>query len=187
MDREKIKVRILTQALKQVASAGWSQALLERAALEEEGDASLGWRLFPKGPMEAIELWHQCLDQEMEAILPPPEELRVRERVIMGVKTRLLLLAPHREAARKTATYLARPSHVGRGGRLLYQTVSKIWYYAGDTATDYNFYTKRALLAGVYSATFLYWVRDESDQFENTWIFLEKRINEVLSLPKLPQ
>jgi len=186
VDQDKIKANILMHALSHVATEGWSAALLERAALEAEGDASLGWRLFPRGPLEAIELWHKQLDEEMEASLPSPEDLRVRERVKEGVKTRLLLMSPHRAAAKKTALYLAGPSHLGQGARLVYQTVNKIWYYAGDTSTDYNFYTKRALLAGVYGATFLYWLKDESDQYENTWRFLDKRIEDILTLPKLP-
>lgn len=186
MDREKIKVKILHQALASVPREGWSEALLDHAAMITENDASLGWRLFPKGPTQAIDLWHSLLDKEMEASLPPAESLRVRERVREGVKTRLLLLAPHRELARKTAIYLARPSLVGHGARLIYRTVDKIWYYAGDTSTDYNFYTKRALLTAVYSATFLHWLQDEGEEFEKTWAFLEKRIEQVLVLASFP-
>jgi ubiquinone biosynthesis protein COQ9 len=107
--------------------------------------------------------------------------------VTLAIKTRLSLLIPHREAARKTATFLSLPYHVPKASRLLYQTVNEIWYYAGDASTDYNFYTKRGLLGWVYSATFLYWLRDHSDGFEITWIFLDRRIEEVLTLPKLPQ
>lgn len=185
--REEIKKKILERALQHVPFEGWSHQVLEQAASEVSVDSSYGWRLFPQGPIEAISYWSSLLDQEMLANLPSPEGLRVTEKVTLAVQTRLTLLKPYREAARKTATYLAFPSHLGRASQLLYQTVNEIWYYAGDTSTDYNFYTKRGLLAWVYSTTFLYWLRDHSDDFKDTWSFLNHRINEVLMIPKIPQ
>jgi ubiquinone biosynthesis protein COQ9 len=185
--RDEIKHKVILRALQHVPFEGWSQEILERSAQEIGVDSSFGWRLFPKGPLEAIAYWSQFLDQQMLSALPSPEGLRVREKVTLAVKTRLSLLIPYRETARKTATYLALPPHGLYASKLLYTTVNEIWYYAGDTSTDYNFYTKRGLLAWVYSSTFLYWLRDPSHDFENTWAFLDRRIEEVLTLPKLPQ
>lgn len=186
-ERDEIRKQIIKRALVHVPFEGWSQAVLERAAVEEGLDPSYSWRLFPKGTIEAVSFWSHFLDQEMLQALPSPETLRVREKVMLAVKTRLSLLTPYREASRKTATYLSLPHHIGRATKLVYQTVSEIWYYAGDTSTDYNFYTKRALLAWVYSSTVLYWLRDHSDGFESTWVFLDRRIEEVLTLPNLPK
>ncbi len=186
-ERDLMKKKILARALAHVPFDGWSRGLLERAAQEEGLDPSYGWRLFPRGVEEIISYWSSLLDEEMLKVLPSSEGLRVREKVALGVETRLILLTPHREAARKTAIYLALPPHVGLASRLLYRTVNEIWYYAGDTATDYNHYTKRGLLAWVYSSTFLYWLKDSSPGFENTWKFLNRRIDEVLKLPKIPQ
>lgn len=185
-NRDEMKVNLLNRALVHVPFDGWSQEVLERAAQEVCGDSSYGWRLFPKGALEAIAYWSERLDQEMLHTLPAPDDIRVREKVALAVKARLQLLAPHREAAQKTVKYLTFPAYVGLATRLLYQTVNEIWYYAGDVSTDYNFYTKRALLAWVYSSTFLYWLRDDSDDFEKTWDFLERRIQEVLNLPHIP-
>lgn len=185
--REKLKQQILKCALAHVPFEGWSQDVLEQAAFDVTGDASYGWRLFPKGPPEAVAYWSSLLDQEMIASLPAPEAYRVRVKVALAVKARLQLLEPTKEAARKTTVYLALPQNMPEASRLLYATVNEIWYYAGDTATDYNFYTKRGLLAWVYSATFLYWLRDASDEYEATWVFLDKRIDEVLKLPQLPK
>lgn len=185
--REKLKQQILKRALVHASFEGWSQAVLDRAAFDVTGDASYGWRLFPKGPLEAVFYWSTLLDQEMLASLPAPEAYRVRTRVALAVKTRIGLLESTKEAARKTVAYLTLPQNMPEASRLLYATVNEIWYYAGDTATDYNFYTKRGLLAWVYSATFLYWLRDKSDEHEATWVFLDRRIDEVLKLPQLPK
>lgn len=185
--RDEIKEKIIKRALTHVPFDGWSQDVLERAAREEGLDSSFGWRLFPQGTLEAVAFWSHLLDQKMLEALPDPEGLRVREKITLAVKTRLTLLIPYREAARKTATFLSLPHHMGKASHLLYKTVNEMWYYAGDTSTDYNFYTKRALLGWVYSSTFLYWLRDHSEGFENTWRFLDRRIEEVLTLPTLPK
>lgn len=185
--REELKRKILSKALLHVPFEEWSQDLLEQAARESDVDPSYAWRLFPNGPLEAVSCWSHLLDQDMIAVLPPAETMRVRDRIALGVRTRLRLLAHERQAALKTARYLSRPLHLAEASRLVYQTVNQIWYYAGDTSTDYNFYTKRGLLAWVYSATFFYWLQDNSQDFEKTWAFLDHRINEVLKLPKLFQ
>jgi ubiquinone biosynthesis protein COQ9 len=186
-NRDQLKEELLEKILTHVPFEGWSQDVLDQAAEDVFQEASYGWRLFPKGPLEAIQFWSESLDKEMLVKLPSPDDLRVREKVALAVKTRLQLLVLHREAARKTLKYLAFPAYAGQATRLLYQTVNEIWYYAGDKSTDYNFYTKRALLGWVYSSTFIYWLRDNSDDFEKTWTFLERRIEEVLTLPQLPK
>jgi ubiquinone biosynthesis protein COQ9 len=185
--RDEIKNKVILRALYHVPFEGWSQDVLEKSAQEIGVDSSYGWRLFPKGPLEAITYWSHLLDQQMLESLPSPDNLRVREKVSLSVQTRLSLLIPYREAARKTVTCLALPPHGLHASKLLYATVNEIWYYAGDTSTDYNFYTKRGLLAWVYSSTFVYWLSDQSNDLENTWAFLDRRIEEVLTLPKLPQ
>jgi ubiquinone biosynthesis protein COQ9 len=76
------------------------------------------------------------------------------------------------------------PQNIALGLRLLYDTVGAIWYAAGDTATDFNFYTKRALLAGVYAATTLYWLEDRSPGIEDTLAFLDRRISDVMTIPR---
>ena len=60
-----------------------------------------------------------------------------------------------------------------------------MWRIAGDTSTDFNFYTKRGLLAGVYGSTVLYWLSDVSEDQKDTWAFLERRIADVMTIPKI--
>ena len=84
-------------------------------------------------------------------------------------------------------TVLSFPTNGPVGLRCLYRTVDTIWRAAGDTATDFNFYTKRGLLAGVYSATVVYWLNDSSEDFSRTWRFLDRRIDETMQIPKITQ
>jgi ubiquinone biosynthesis protein COQ9 len=113
--------------------------------------------------------------------------LKVRERVALGVRRRLELYAADREAIRRALAVLALPQNGPLALRLLYRTVDAIWYAAGDNATDFNFYTKRALLAAVYSSTLLAWLDDRSPGLEETWAFLDRRIADAMRLPQTAQ
>jgi len=108
--------------------------------------------------------------------------MKVREKIAAGVRLRLELLEPHREAVRRGLAFFALPQNGPLALKCLYRTVDAIWYAAGDRATDYNFYTKRLLLAGVYTSTLLVWLNDGSEGRVETWAFLDRRIAEVLKV-----
>jgi ubiquinone biosynthesis protein COQ9 len=110
--------------------------------------------------------------------------MKVRERIAAAARARLAVLEPHREAVRRALTLLALPHNVPLGLKLLYETVDAMWYAAGDTATDFNFYSKRGLLAGVYAATTLYWLDDRSPGAVDTQAFLERRLGDVMAIPR---
>src|SRR5881392_4319354 len=90
-----------------------------------------------------------------------------------------------RTRERRAAAFLTLPQNAPTAMTLLYRTVDRMWYAAGDTSTDFNFYTKRAILAGVYSSTLLYWLNDRSEGGEATWAFLDRRINDVMKFEEL--
>ena len=97
-------------------------------------------------------------DMEKEGVA----NLKIRDRIKNAVRIRLERHAGNREAARRALALLSLPFNAPLAMRLLYRTVDAMWYAAGDTSTDFNFYTKRATLAGVYSSTLLYWLNDRS-------------------------
>ena len=110
-------------------------------------------------------------------------KMRVRDRIAQAVKARIGVLAAHREAARRMLSFLALPPNAPLAARLIWRTVDAIWYAAGDNATDFNYYTKRGLLAGVYATTLLFWLDDSSEDFTDTWAFLDRRIADVMKVP----
>ena len=77
------------------------------------------------------------------------------------------------------------PGNITFGTRLTVKTGSTIWYGVGDVSTDFSYYTKRGLLTAIYSATLLYWLSDNSKDSEDTWSFLERRIEDVMKIPKV--
>lgn len=189
LDRDALKLSVLENALTHVAFMGFKDDIITQALQDIGQDSSWSWRLFPEGTRDLIEFWSQTLDQQMLEHLnnQGTENLKVREKIALAVKTRIELLAPHRDAARQASLYLMKPQHSPLALRLTSKTVNEIWYWAGDKSTDYNYYTKRLLLGGVYTSTLAFWMRDESEGYTKTWDFLNKRIENVLALPKFPQ
>ncbi|HXP31214.1 MAG TPA: COQ9 family protein [Stellaceae bacterium] len=178
---------VLAGLLPNVAFDGWSAAALLAAARRAGVDEAELARLFPRGPIDAIAWFSHWADRRaMETVAAQKlEGMRVGERIALAVRTRLDLLAPHREAVRRALALLALPLNAPLGLRLLYDTVDALWYAAGDTAADFSFYTKRGLLAGIYAATTLYWLDDRSPDGSATEAFLARRLAESASLPRL--
>ena len=189
MKIEALQSQILEAALPHVVFDGWSEEILRRAA-EDAGLTALdAYRAFPEGVTQLVDYFCASNDQKMLAIIDRSQfnDLRVRDKIATLVWARLEAVAPHREVVRHTLAHYAFPLNAARGMKRLYDTVSLMWYEAGDKATDWNFYSKRTLLAGVYSSTLLYWLDDQSEGFGDTRAFLERRINEVLKIPALKQ
>jgi ubiquinone biosynthesis protein COQ9 len=138
-------------------------------------------------PAEQIAAWLELTNQELADSLNAREldMMRVRERIITAVRVRLDLAEPHREAVRRAVTILALPQNAGLALRSTWRTADVMWRAAGDTATDFNHYSKRTLLAGVYSATLLYWLQDESEGRAATWSFLDRRIAGIMRFEKV--
>jgi ubiquinone biosynthesis protein COQ9 len=111
-------------------------------------------------------------------------EMKVRDRIAAAVLTRLEILKAHKEAARRAAAFLMLPMNAALGASLLYRTVDAMWRAVGDTSTDFNFYTKRAILVGVYSATLMRWFNDAGEDGAATREFLSARIENVMQFEK---
>jgi len=178
---------ILEAAFAHVPFDGWSVKALKagaRAAGHPEVEAR---RLFNGGTREmarhAADLFDRRMLAELEAM--DLESMRIRDRVTAGVRARIEAMAPHREAVKRLASFLALPGNAVMAGRLAWHTCSLIWYAAGDRAADFNHYSKRGLLLAVYSSTLLCWLADETDGYEATWAFLDRRIANVMTVPKL--
>ena len=181
---EETRDRLCAAALAHVPFDGWTGRALRAGAADLGLDPALAANAFPGGPAELLEAFSAEIDRRMLAELEARDlkAMKHRQRIATAVRARLELLAPHREAVRRGLSFLVLPKHAALGARCLYRSVDAIWHAAGDTSTDYNFYTKRLLLAGVYSATLLFWLNDETEGCSETWAFLDRRLAEVIRL-----
>jgi len=174
--------RLLLAALPHVPFDGWSDTALTTAAAELELEPEAARNAFPGGPV-ALVIYHAAYaDRRLEEALKETDlaELKVRERIAHAVRLRLGQNAAHREAIRAALPILAQPANGPHALISLYRTVDTIWFATGDRTTDFGFYTKRALLAGVYLSTLLYWLNDSSEGSQASWAFLDRRIADVM-------
>jgi ubiquinone biosynthesis protein COQ9 len=181
-----LKPAVLEAALAHVPFDGFTQQTLDQAGDEAGVDEKALLRLFPKGPLSLVETYSKVADAEMERRLAKAKlaGMKVRERITLAVRTRIEVLASHKEAARRTAAFLSLPPNAPTAAKLMYTTVDSIWRAVGDTSTDFNFYTKRAILAAVYSSTLVRWFNDDGKDAQATWEFLDHRIADVMRFEK---
>jgi ubiquinone biosynthesis protein COQ9 len=186
-DRDADRLALLEATLSHAAFDGWSQKALDAGAKEAGIPADRALNAFPGGMAELLAFYHEVEDRQMLEAMARANvaDMRVRDRIAFAVKARLQRNMRHREAIKSACSFLAMPHNAALALRVLYRTVDAMWYGAGDTSTDFNFYTKRALLAGVYSSTVLYWLNDKSTGAADTWAFLDRRIDEVMQVPKV--
>lgn len=165
---------------------GWSMKAVAMAADQAGVDRDVAALAFKDGSVAMIAAWFGTIDAGMAAKLPPEilAAMKIRARITALVETRLTLLAPNREALRRAQAILAMPQHLGRAARLGWHAADIIWRAAGDTAVDYNHYTKRTTLGAVYAATLLTFVNDESEDFADTRAFLARRIEDIMRFEK---
>lgn len=182
-----IRTQLVLAALPHVPFDGWSRRAMRLAAQDCGLDPAAADRAFPYGAADMVAALSRLADRRMIEALDAQDiaAMKVRQRISVGVRVRLEPWTPHREAVRRGLAVFALPTNTGTAVRSLYDTVDAIWYAAGDTATDWNFYSKRALLAGVYSATTLYWLNDRSEGAADSWAFLDRRIDDVMRIPKM--
>lgn len=185
-DMTETRDRLLEAALPNVAFDGWTDALIRQAARDAGIEQFVAQRLFPRGPVSLIEHFCDYADRRMVRALQDGDldSLGIRQRITLAIRTRLEQNEAYREAIRSAMVALSMPHNGTAAMRTLYRTVDAIWRAAGDRSTDFNFYTKRLMLAGVYSATLLYWLDDASEGHAATWAFLDRRIGDVMKIQK---
>jgi ubiquinone biosynthesis protein COQ9 len=184
---DSLQQTILTAALPHIAFDGWTMSSLERGARDAGLAAAEAQRAFPGGAMEAIAAHSRATDEAMLDKLRNDYTLstmKVRDRIRTGVMVRLRLAMAEREAVRRALAHLMLPWNMARGLELLHRTVDIIWREAGDTATDWNYYSKRILLGKIYLATLYVWLDDKTSTLEETEAFLSRRIEDVMKIEK---
>jgi ubiquinone biosynthesis protein COQ9 len=165
--------------LAQAGESGWNMAALRTAGGE---DAVM---LFPGGTGDLVEAFADLLDRRMvEAASASLAAQRLSQRVRSLIEARLRLAEPHKAAVRRAVLLLALPVHAARAARCTMRTVDAIWDAAGDQSADFSWYTKRAILAGVYTATLFYWL-NENTSAEDALAFLDRRLAGVARLGRL--
>ncbi len=186
MTLDELRVALAPEIAASAIFDGWSDAALVMAADSVGANRDVARLAFPGGAMDMIDGWIANIDEAMEAAFPSEkmQSLKIRDRIRELVLFRLEAVRGLEEALRRATAIMAMPQNAPRALRTGWRSADAMWRLAGDTSTDYNHYTKRAILASIYAATLAVYVDDESDGKQATREFLERRIDGVMKFEK---
>ncbi len=184
---EELRLALAPEIARAAAFDGWSSDAVAQAAATLGADADVAAYAFKGGQMDMIAAWISHVDARMtsEFLGGMDSDMAVRERIRRLVLFRLECAAGLEESLRRALAIMAMPQNVSRSLRLGWQSADRMWRLAGDTATDFNHYSKRAILSGVYAATLAVFIDDESEDKAETRAFLDRRIDGIISFEKV--
>jgi ubiquinone biosynthesis protein COQ9 len=166
---------------------GWTGEAVRNAAQMQGADPDVAALAFKGGAMDMIAAWIESVDAAMALALPSQKlaGMKIRERIRALVQFRLDAVAGQEEALRRAQAIMAMPQNVPAALKRGWKSADLMWRLAGDTATDYNHYTKRATLSALYAATLTAWLNDTSEGKAESRAFLERRIDDVMQFEKV--
>lgn len=186
MNLDELRAALAPLLSSHAAFDGWTEEALAVAA-EELGVPPGRARLaFPGGAIEMVDAWFDWIDKAMLTAFPPERiaQMKIRDRIRDLILFRFETMRPHREALRRALAVLAMPQNLAAAARLAWRSADRIWRLAGDTATDFNHYSKRTILVGVYGSTTLVFLDDNDQDLAETRAFLGRRIDDVMRFEK---
>jgi len=171
-------------AFEHVPFDGWSAASFKLACADAGVAQDVAQAACPRGALDLAAAFHRDADEALAQKLGAADlsSLRYSQKVAFAVMERLHIAAPNREAVRKGIALFALPQNARLGAELIWNTADTIWSGLGDTSDDLNWYTKRAILSGVYSSSVIYWLGDETPSFDATQGFVDRRIENVMAI-----
>jgi ubiquinone biosynthesis protein COQ9 len=184
---EQLRRRLALAVGENAVFDGWTRKAVDSAAAQLGVDPVQARLAMPKGQAQMIDLYIEEVDRALVAWFTPKrlEGMKIREKIRSLIWRRLEIMGPAREAIRRALAILAMPHNVPVALRIGWRTADVMWRIAGDTSTDFNHYTKRMTLGGVYGSTLLVWLNDQSEGWSETAQFLDRRIDDVMKIEKL--
>jgi ubiquinone biosynthesis protein COQ9 len=184
---DEIRLALAPAVGRNAAFDGWSQAAVDVAADEFGIDRDVAGLAFKGGSLALIDAWIDSVDLELADRLPPEKlnAMKIRDRITALLATRLEIMAPNRESLRRAMAIMASPQNLPRAAKIGWRSADRMWRLAGDTASDFNHYTKRMTLSAVYGSVLTIFVNDDSENFADTRAFLDRRIDNVMQFEKV--
>lgn len=183
---DEVRTALAPVIARNAAFDGWSKAAVEMAASQAGVDPAIAALAFDGGATSMIDAWFAHIDAVMLHACPHEQLslLKMREKITALVEARLVAMEPDRESLRRALSILAMPQNMARAAQLGWRAADHMWRATGDISVDYNYYTKRSILAGIYAATLLVFVNDESEEHADTSAFLARRIEGIMRFEK---
>ncbi len=181
-----MKLRILSEALPDVAFYGWCEEVFSSAVESCGLDPLLARAACPRGHLDLAAAFHRRADDDMQRLLDERDlsGYRYSEKVAAAIMARFEVVEDCKDAVRRGVAMYSLPHLAPEGARLVWGTADRIWTALGDTSDDFNWYSKRAILSTVYASALLIWIRDFSDSHAETSAFVDRRIGDVMRFEK---
>lgn len=183
------EARILQASLNHVIRLGWTDAAMIAGA-REVGVSPAIVGSFPRKEAALVEYFMDDCLQRLIDIIDTREDLKnyiPSQRVAKLVRARLEMHAPYISKWPQALSIQALPLNISTSFKQRAMLMDEIWHAAGDEASDVDWYVKRTVLGGIYSTTELYMLTDTSQDFQETWDFLDGRIKDAFDLKKTVQ
>ncbi|MFN4113016.1 MAG: COQ9 family protein [Sphingomonadaceae bacterium] len=187
MTLDELRIALAPALAEAAVFDGWSSQAITSAAETLGVNPDVAALAYPDGAIDMIAAWIAAIDAAMAQAFPPERiaAMKIRERIRALVQFRLDAMTGSEEALRRALAIMAMPQNAARALKLGWGSADRMWRLAGDTATDYNHYTKRTILASIYAATLTVFVSDESEGKAETRAFLDRRIDGVMKFEQV--
>jgi len=184
---DEIRLALAPAIGRNAAFDGWSDAAVKSAADEIGVDPDVAALAVKGGAMTLIDAWIESIDLELAERLPPEKlnAMKIRQRITALLATRMEIMASDREALRRAMAIMAMPQNLAKATKIGWRSADRMWRLAGDTASDFNHYTKRMTLSAVYGSLLVVFVNDDSEDFADSRAFLDRRIDNVMQFEKV--
>ncbi|WP_233347754.1 COQ9 family protein [Hyphobacterium indicum] len=178
--------RLLQAALRHAAFDGWTDEMVRQAGTDAGLSSGAILLAAPRGALDLIAHWSRQMDQQMRETMAAADlkSMKIRQRVTFAVQARLDAIGPHEEAARRARARLMLHDAASLGAELIWATSDDIWRALNDPSTDFNWYSKRAILSAVYTSSLAVWLNDETPDKMKAKAFLDRRIENVMEFEK---
>lgn len=187
MDKQALRTEFLKEFIKNAPFDNCSQDNFDRTAKKLGLELDEHIILFPQGYVDVIDYWIKDLDEQLKQALEGTDQegLKIREKIAKAVKVRLDIQDAQKSAFVNLYAYLALPLNKPKLMKFAFESSSIMWHWAGDTATDWNYYSKRTLLSYVYCSSILFWIQQDEKNDKALEEFIGRRIDEVMQIPKV--
>ncbi|MFK7973805.1 MAG: COQ9 family protein [Rickettsiaceae bacterium] len=182
---QKLKIMFFQKLLASLETNNWSERIIKD--IELELDVTLGYYhiLFPNGLLEIVSSFEEWLDHNMiEQLKTITRPTKIRDQIALALVTRIINISA-KNVALNTCSFLWLPSNIAAGFKINGRTCDVIWRYAGDKSTDFNYYSKRGLLLGVYKAAQAFYFVDNSRNHQDTVHFIKNSLDRIINIASL--
>lgn len=181
------KTELFESLLPFIAQKGWHMDAIDQWVHETNQHKTLLQLHFPNNISDLIDFMTEKLNHDLISTLQEINfiKIKVPVKIKTALMTRFELMQPYKDILRHEQQYFKNPLHIPQGLKNLYKIVDTIWFSIGDQTTDFNFYTKRLTLSGIYTSTFYYWLKDESTDIINTSMFIDRRLESLKIIPNI--